>query len=130
MSAASVSVGCRHEFMNVAGFERRMTRIGDHAKLRFRPNSVQIPSAGRRTDDVVAALYDGRGNIPDALHVVQQLTLAAQETAIHEVMAFDARHGEGEEVLAPFPNVILIAVQKAGGRFPYRPCASRCQRYS
>ena len=54
-----------------------------------------------RADDVVPSLHDDRGDVPDAADVVEQLALALQETAVHEVMALDARDRERERVLAP-----------------------------
>src|SRR5882757_1363013 len=109
-SAASISVCRGYQFVDVPGLERRMSRIGHQSKIRFGPHAVQIPSAGGRADDVVASLHDRRRDVANALHIVEQLRLAAQETAIHEVMAFDARHRESELVLAPLPDVVRVAI--------------------
>ena len=56
-----------------------------------------------------------------------QLALAAQESAIHEVVAFDSCDRQRELVFAPFLDVIDVAVEKAAGCLPHGPGASRGQ---
>src|SRR5271165_822581 len=119
--SATIPVGREHQFMRVARLERRVTGVRHDAQFRFGPRAMQIPGAHRRADDIVASLNDGRRNVPDAHHIVEQLAFAAQETAIHEVMALDARHGQSELILAPFLDVIAVAVQETGGGLPDRP---------
>src|SRR6267142_325845 len=121
--AAAIAVRCGDELVNVAGFEGGMSRIRNQAEISLGPYPMQIPGGGCGANHVVASLHDRRRDAPDALHVVQQLCLAAQEAAVHEVMAFDAGHRESELVLAPFSDVVRIASQKAGGRFPDGPRA-------
>jgi hypothetical protein len=88
---------------------------------------MQIPGAGGGAHDVVASLNDGGRNVPIARHVVEQLGFAAQEAAVHEVVAFDSRNRQREMVLAPFLDVVAVAVQETGGRLPNRPRARRRQ---
>lgn len=47
-------------------------------------------------------------------YVIDQLILGAEEAAIHEIVALNARHREGELILAPLLDVVEIAVKKAG----------------
>src|SRR5882724_3196831 len=112
-SAAAITVCCGDEFVNVAGFEGGMSRIRNQAEISLGPYPMQIPRRGGGAYHVVASLHDRRRYMPYTLHVVQQLSLAAQETAVHEVVAFDASHCESELVLAPFSDVVRIAAQKA-----------------
>src|SRR5258708_7771847 len=95
-SAAAISIGRQNEFMSIARLECRVSGVRHHSEIRLRPRAVQIPGAGRWTHDVVAALHDGCRYMPYARYVVDQLALAAQETAIHEVVAFDTRDRQGE----------------------------------
>src|SRR5882724_10844877 len=85
-SAAAVTVGCEYEFVRVPRIERRMTGIGHHSKIRLRPGAMQIPGAAGGTHHIVASLNEGGRNVPNAWHIINQLILAAQETAIHEVV--------------------------------------------
>src|SRR5271169_1870210 len=126
--AAAVSIGCKHELVSVARLECRMAGIRHDAQVRFGPRAVQVPGAGRGAYDIVAPLNDGRGNMPNPRHIVDQLALAAQETAIHEVMALDSRNRQRKLIFAPFPDVFDIAVQKTGRGLPRRPCPRCCQR--
>src|SRR5260221_7272670 len=128
LSAAAITVRRGNEFVNVAGLEGGMSRVRNQAEISLGPYPMQIPRGGRGANHVVASLHDGRRNVPDTLHVIQQLSLAAQETAVHEVMAFDASHRESELVLAPFSDVLRIASQKAGRRFPDGPGACGSHR--
>src|SRR5271165_3607310 len=126
-SAAAVAISCKHELVSIAGLERRVSGVGDDAQLRFGPGAVQIPGGGCGAHDIVAALNDGRWDMPDARHIVDQLALAAQEAAIHEVMALDTRHRQRELIFAPFPDVLDVAVQETGGGLPHRPGARGCE---
>ena len=51
-------------------------------------------------------------------HVAQQLVLALEEAAVHEVVALDARERERELLVAPLVQVLLVDVQVAGRPFP------------
>jgi len=83
---------------------------------------MQIPGAARRTDHVVATLHDDRRNVADALRVAQQLVVVPEEAAVHEVVAFDAREGQREGVLAAAGDVVGILMQETGGALPDGPC--------
>src|SRR5271154_5771896 len=120
--AAAVPIGREHQFVRISRLECRVTGVRHDAQIRFGPCAMQIPRAGGGTHDVVASLNDGRRYVPNARHVVQQLTLAAQESAVHEIVALDARHRQRELIFAPFPDVVAVAEQEARGRFPNRPC--------
>ena len=83
----------------------------------------------RGTDHVVAPLDDRRRNVADARHVVEQLALAAQEAAIDEIMALDARQRQRELVLAPLADVVGVARRKlvaASHTDQARAAAMRC----
>src|SRR5580704_19299071 len=83
--AAAVPVGREHQLVRIAGLECRVSGVRHYRQVRLGPRAMQIPGAGGGADDVVTSLNDGRRNVPDARHIVQQLTFAAQEAAIHEV---------------------------------------------
>ncbi len=119
-STAAVSIGGKHEFVDVTRLERRMPGIRNHAKVRFGPCPMQIPGAGRGAHDVVAPLHDGRRNVADARDIVEQLRFAAQKAAIDEVMRFDSRNGEGELVLAPLADIVGIALTGSWWTLPTR----------
>src|SRR5260370_38869210 len=89
---------------------------------------MQIPGAGCGGDDIIAYLNDRRGNVADTRYIVEELAFAAQEAAIHEVVALDSRHGQSELILAPLLDVGQVAVQETGGGFPYPPGAGRRPR--
>src|ERR1700753_2113668 len=120
---AAVSISGENQLVGVPGLERRVTGIPHEPELRLRPGAMQIPSAGRRTDDVVSALNYRRRNIADARHIIDQLAFAAQDTAIDEIMAFDPGDGQREMILAPFLDVVDVAVQEAECGLPHGPGA-------
>src|SRR5579863_7534599 len=120
--AAAVPIGGEHQLVRISRLECRVSGVRHDAHIRFGPRTMQVPRAGGGTHDVVASLNDGRRYVPNARHVVQQLTLAAQESAVHEIVALDARHRQRELVFAPLPDVLAVAEQEARGRFPNRPC--------
>jgi hypothetical protein len=70
-------------------------------------------------------LYDHRRNLANPLDVTDQLVFAFQEAAIHEVVALDARHRDGEVLFTPLVQVLFVDMQVAGGRLPNRPGARR-----
>src|SRR5690606_7427436 len=75
---------------------RGVTRRVDESELGARPTFVQAPSIARGADDVVAAVDDDAWDVRDAIHVVEQLRRRIEESAVREVMTFDAREREGE----------------------------------
>src|SRR6202047_432203 len=83
LSTAAISIACEHAVVSITRFERRVTGIRDHSKVRLRPRAMQIPRAGCGTYDVVAALHDRCRCMPNARYIVDQLALAAKETRIH-----------------------------------------------
>ena len=98
-----------------------MPRVGHDAQVGFGPGFVQVPGALHRADDVVAALHDRRGQVADARHVVEQLRRGAQEAAVDEVVALDAREGVGGGVVLELRQVVGVEAQEAGRALPGRP---------
>ena len=102
LSAAAITVRRGDEFVNVAGLEGGMSRVRNQAEISLGPYPMQIPRGGRGADHVVASLHDGGRNVPDALHVVQQLSLAApgnRGSRSNGIRCEPCR--ESEQVLAP-----------------------------
>ena len=48
----------RHQLVRIARLERRVSRVGDDAEIRFGPGLVQVPRTAHRADHVIAALHD------------------------------------------------------------------------
>ena len=94
-------------------------------KRRLRPRLVQFPRASHRAYHVVSTLHDDTGDLPDAVHISQYLTINFKKAAVYEVMAFDARKCDGKIVLACVSDVVRVLYQIAGAAFPHRPCARR-----
>src|SRR5690348_10537144 len=82
---------------------------------------MQVPGALHGTDDVVAPLYDDARDVADAVHVVEELAVGAEESAVDEIMAFDACECLGEAILVEFGDVVRGWTQIAGGAFPDGP---------
>ena len=61
----------------------------------------------------------------DARHVFDQLIVALEKAAVHEVMALDAREREAEFVAGAARDVVVILNQMRGARFPDAPSARR-----
>src|SRR5665213_1181964 len=95
----SKTIGRDDQLMQVAGLECRMSGIGYDMQIRFRPRAMQVPGAAQRTYDVIAPLHDHGGNAAQSRRIAQQLIVAFEESAIDEVVAFDARERECEFIL-------------------------------
>jgi hypothetical protein len=93
---AAECIGRAHEFTSRARFERRVAGVAYDAQPCLGPGAVQGPGAAHGADDVVAALDDDCRNFADAVHVVEQLTIATQEAAVDEIVASDARQRSRE----------------------------------
>ena len=55
---------------------------------------MQIPGARDRTDNIIAALNNDAGNMPDAADIFNQIIVGREERVVHEVVTFDARESE------------------------------------
>ena len=83
---------------------------------------MQIPGRAHRADHVVAALHDHRRNTLETVGVGQQLIVAIEESAIDEVVAFDAGEGQRKQICCRGLDMALILEQETGTGFPHRPC--------
>jgi hypothetical protein len=69
--------------MRVAGFESRVAGVGDDVEIGFGHRLCAMTRGLHRTHHVVAALHDDRGEVADAIDVLQQLILYSyDETAV------------------------------------------------
>src|SRR5256885_14346849 len=100
-----------------------MSGIRDDAQLGFRPCAVQVPGAGHRAYNIIAALNDYAGNLVDLLDILDQIILGREETIVHEVVAFDAREGERKLRVSKSLDRVVIKEQLGGAAFPDTPRA-------
>src|SRR5712671_3238342 len=100
-----------------------MSGIRDDAELRFRPGTVQVPGTRHRAHNIVAALHDDAGNLPDLLDILRQIIVSWEETIVHEVVAFNAREGERKLRVGKSLNRLVIEEQLGGAAFPNTPGA-------
>src|SRR5438132_6083371 len=100
-----------------------MSGIRDDAQLGFRPGPVQVPGARHRANNIVAALNDYAGNLPDLLDILDQIILCWEETIVHEVVAFDACEGERKLRVSKSLNRVVIKEQLGRAAFPDTPRA-------
>src|SRR5687768_2083016 len=98
-----------------------MSGVWDDAQLGLRPGSMQVPCAGHRTHNIVAALNDDPGNLPDLLYVLNQIIVRWEETVVHEVVAFDTREGERKLRVSKPLDRMRIKQQLGGAAFPDSP---------
>src|SRR6185437_681760 len=82
---------------------------------------MQLPCGLHGTHDVITALYDDRGNVADAMDIVDELIVGAQEAAVDEVVTFDARERLGVTVLVELRDVIRRRAQVTGCGLPDGP---------
>src|SRR6266850_7594170 len=101
-----------------------MPRIRDDAELRFRPGTVQVPGARHRAHNIVAALDDYAGNLPDLLDILRQIIVSWEETIVHEVVAFNAGEGERKLRVGKSLNRVVIKEKLGSAAFPDTPRAS------
>lgn len=88
---------------------------------------MQLPRADWRGDDVITTLNNRARNVRDLIGIAQQLPIFFHETAIDEVMGFDAREREG--VIISCKGIGALRRWHHGHRraFPPAPCASAVQ---
>src|ERR1700674_5552224 len=100
-----------------------MPGVWDNSQFGFRPGTMKVPSTPHRTHHIVAALDDYAGNLPDLLDILDQIIVGWKETIVHEVVAFDAREGEGKLRVSKSLNRLIIKKKLGGAAFPDTPCA-------
>src|SRR5215813_856257 len=106
-----------------------MTRVGCDVEICLRPGPMQIPSARNGADDVVAPLHNYPGNMPNPVHVLEQVVFTFEETVVHEVMAFDSCKRECECRISESFNRLGIKEKFRGRAFPNTPGARRLDPY-
>lgn len=114
-------IGRRDELVQVAPLEGGMAGVRRDAQLGFGPRPVKIPRALHGTDDVVATLHYDCGDVPDAVDVVEELSVGAEESAVDEIVALDAREGIGDTILLQLRDVAGGRQQVAGCGLPDGP---------
>src|SRR5688572_20622051 len=117
----------RDELVRDAGLECGVSRIGDQAESGLWPGAVQVPCGAHRTDNVVAALDDDRGDVAGAPHAAQQLILPLDEPLVHEIMTLDPRDCGPDLGVAPLADLRFIRPQETRGGFPARPGPRRLE---
>src|ERR1700694_5093763 len=100
-----------------------MSGIRDDAQLGFQPGPVQAPGARHRAHNIVAALNDYTGNLPDLLDTLDQIILSREEAIVHEVVAFDAGEGERKLRVSKSLNRVVVKEKLGSAAFPDTPCA-------
>ena len=70
-----------------------MAAVSGDEEFSFGPGTVKRPSAFHGTDNIVAALYDHPGNVPNPESIFQEMGISLKEAFVHEVVGFDARKG-------------------------------------
>ena len=75
----------------------------------------------RRCDHIIAALYDGAGQMIDACNVIQQLAVMVQKTTIHKIVALDARECRCEVFLAKAGHFCRIGNKRQARTLPLTP---------
>src|SRR5262249_9068339 len=105
-------IGRANELVPVAGLQRRGARIPSDPQRGFRPGAMQVPGAFHRAYHVIAPLHDDGWNMPDPADILDELVVAAQEAAMHEVVAFDARERGRIGALVELRHVARIQAQE------------------
>src|SRR6185437_5002092 len=118
---AREAIGGHDELMEVAPLEGGVAGVRHDAQIGFRPGAMQLPRGLHGTHDVVSALHDDRGDVADAVDLLDELVVRAQEAAVDEVVTFDARERLGVTILVELRYVIRGGAQVTRGGLPDGP---------
>src|SRR6185295_14951835 len=104
-----------------------MAGVGNDVQLRFRPGSMQVPGARKRTNNVVPTLNNNGGNGSNRADILDQIIVRTEEGVVHEVVAFDSGKGEGKLRISKLLNHSGVKEKLGGAAFPDTPRACRLQ---
>src|SRR5262245_15684447 len=82
---------------------------------------MQGPGIGKRGCDIVASMHDGARNAFEFSGLREELVVARKKAAMHEVVALDAREGEGEAILPELRNSRRIGTERDRACLPLAP---------
>ena len=108
-----------HKFGTDARLAQGVARARDHLQLRLGPAGRQTPGRMRRTDHVIASLHDRARDLGDEVHVIEDLTVALQKSAIDEIVILKPGNGAGV-VRGAFTGHAVI-LDRGERIFPGRP---------
>src|SRR5438876_1631705 len=95
-SLLSELVGRFHQRADVSRLGHGVPGIGRNVQLGLGPGAMKFPRTHHRTNDVVATLHDYPRDVTNLADILDQIIVRVEEGVVHEVMAFDAREGQGE----------------------------------
>src|SRR5258705_13632820 len=104
-----------------------MTGIGNEVQLWFRPGSMEIPGARKRTDNIVPTLNNDGGDRSDPADIFDQIIVGTEEGVVHEVVTFDPGEGEGKLRIGKLLDHGRVEEKPGGTAFPDTPRACRLQ---
>src|SRR5881392_2147071 len=107
-----------------------MSRIGSDAQVSLRPCAMQVPGTRHRANNIVPPLHDHTGNVSNLAGVFNQIIVGGKETVVHEVMAFNARKGEGELGIGELLDRFVIKEKLRRASFPDAPRAGSLDSHS
>src|SRR5262245_20815781 len=81
--------------VNDPGLGHGVAGVSDDPQLRLRPGAPKVPSVLHRGHHIIATVHHHAGQVADVLYPAQKLVVALEKTAVDEVVAFDAREGDG-----------------------------------
>lgn len=81
-----------------AFFHARVARITDNFEFGLWKLKVQVPSTPDGTYHVVSALHYHSRNVPDFMHVLQQLVIASEKTFVVKIVVFNLSERQSETV--------------------------------
>ena len=124
------ALGGGDELMHDAGFGHGVS--GSATMRKSASGQARARSTGglRRRHHIVAAMHDHAGNVPEAVRGADQLIVGVEEAAVHEVMAFDAREGEGVMRLREAALALGIRQQRERLALPGAPGARRFELHA
>ena len=74
----------------------------------FWPGPMQLPRAHQRTNNVVPAMNNHRGEAANSIDMFKQVVVSFEEAVVREVVTFYARQGDRLLGFAEFVNQFLI----------------------
>src|SRR6185503_3895593 len=107
-----------------------MAGVGNDVQLRFRPGSMQVPGARKRTNNVVPALNNNGGNVSNRADILDQIVVGTEEGVVHKVVAFDSGEGESKLRIRKLLNHSGVKEKFGGTAFPDTPGAGLLQANS
>src|SRR5262249_15364966 len=110
-----------YQLVDDAGLRHGVAGVADDPQLCLRPRAPQVPGVLHRGYHVIATVHHDAGQMADALDPAQELVVALEETAVDEVVAFDAGESDGVRVSPEEPHALWILHQGQRASLPHRP---------